>query len=148
MFHMPMSSPMMTTTLGRCPAAAGDGVGCCACAELVSPIAEIADAATRELPLNKRSRRFSPPPTWFVSVSTVLEFSSLLMTQSLFLFVVMYRSQRGAGAECSLSSAGAHFRAPALSHHARLRRLVAPVTGIGLLDLIQDATEVVALRGL
>src|SRR5438876_12062195 len=100
---MPTSSPMMTTMLGRCPAAAGDGVGCCACAEPVSPIAEIADAATRELPLNNRSRRFSPPPVWFVSVSTVLEFSSLLMTHSSFLFVVMYRSQRGAGDQNAVS---------------------------------------------
>src|SRR5436190_22405889 len=59
---MPMSSPMMTTMLGRCPAGAGDGVGCCACAELVSPTAESAEAATRELPLSKRSRRFNPLP--------------------------------------------------------------------------------------
>jgi hypothetical protein len=39
------------------------------------------------------------------------------------------------------SSAGAHFRPPAPSHHARLRRLVAPVTGVGLLDLQQDSAE-------
>ena len=41
---------------------AGAAAGCCACAELVSPTAESAEAATRELPLSSKSRRFSPPP--------------------------------------------------------------------------------------
>jgi hypothetical protein len=50
---------MMTTMFGRCPAGTGEGDGCCACAELVSPIAASAEAATRELPLNNRSRRFN-----------------------------------------------------------------------------------------
>src|SRR6266850_237446 len=74
---MPMSSPMMTTILGRCPA--GAGIGCWACAGLVSPTAESAEAATRELPLNNRSRRFNPPPACPVLVSAFAETLSLLM---------------------------------------------------------------------
>ena len=70
--------------VGRWPAAAGNGVGCCACAELVSPTAARAEAATRELPLNNRSRRFNPPLVCFVSVSAVLDFSSMLMARSSF----------------------------------------------------------------
>src|SRR6185312_11879151 len=82
MFHMPMSSPMMATMFGRCPAGAGDGVGCCACAELVSPTAESAEAATRELPLSKRSRRFIPPPDCGVASWESPGGSLLLMTYS------------------------------------------------------------------
>jgi hypothetical protein len=41
---------------------AGPVAGCWACAGLVSPTAESAEAATRELPLNNRSRRFNPAP--------------------------------------------------------------------------------------
>src|SRR6266481_1362263 len=74
---MPMSSPMMTTILGRCPA--GAGIGCWACAGLVSPTAESAEAATRELPLNNRSRRFNPPLACPVLVSAFAETLSLLM---------------------------------------------------------------------
>src|SRR6267143_4524672 len=74
---MPMSSPMMTTILGRCPA--GAGIGCWACAGLVSPTAVSAEAATRELPLNNRSRRFNPPPACPVLVSAFAETLSLLM---------------------------------------------------------------------
>src|SRR5882757_4998864 len=62
MLNQPMSSPMMKTMFGRCPAAAGAGVGCCACAGVISPTAESAEAATSELPLSSRSRRFIPPP--------------------------------------------------------------------------------------
>jgi hypothetical protein len=76
---------MMITMFGRCPAGAGEGVGCCACAELVSPTAESAEAATRELPLNHRSRRFNPSPVCLVLVSRDFEFSSLLMMLSSFL---------------------------------------------------------------
>src|SRR4051812_18993303 len=85
MFHMPMSSPMMTTMLGLCPAGAGEAAGCCACAEVVSPAAVRAEAATRELPLNRRSRRFIPAlESCVVLVSELSGFFSRLMTYSLF----------------------------------------------------------------
>src|SRR3981081_891150 len=77
---MPMSSPMMITMLGRCPAGAGAGAGCCACTALVRPTAESAEVATRELPLSKRSRRFNPPPIGFVLASGVPGILFLLMT--------------------------------------------------------------------
>src|SRR3984885_2518158 len=77
---MPMSSPMMTTMLGFCPLAAG--AGCCASAGLVSPTAASAEVATRELPLNNRSRRFNPPPTRLVSLSSLSGNLSLLMAYS------------------------------------------------------------------
>src|SRR6476469_6397786 len=83
MFHIPMSSPMMTTMFGRCPAVAGVGAGCCACAGLVNPTAESAEAATRELPLNKRSRRFNPPPIGPVLISGFSGILSLLMIDPL-----------------------------------------------------------------
>src|SRR3954462_4285805 len=79
---MPMSSPMMTTMFGRCPAGAGDGVACCACAESVSPTAASAEAATRELPLNNRSRRFIPLPDCGVASRELPDGSLLLMTCS------------------------------------------------------------------
>ena len=49
----------MTTIFGLCPVGVGVGNGC-ACAKLVAPTAESAEAATIELPLNRRSRRFNP----------------------------------------------------------------------------------------
>src|SRR4030081_2080754 len=79
MLNQPTSSPMMTTMFGRCPAAAGAVAGCCACAGLVSPTAESAEAATRELPLNNRSRRFNPAPVGPVHVSCFSGILSLLM---------------------------------------------------------------------
>src|SRR5882757_6275476 len=85
---MPMSSPMMTTMLGRCPAGAGAGVGCCACAGLANPTAESADAATRELPLNRRSRRFNPPPVGAVLVSPLPW--NLVVAHGVILFLVMH----------------------------------------------------------
>ena len=55
---MPMSSPMMTTMFGLCPDA---GCGCWACADVPTPAADNADAASNELPVSSNSRRFSPP---------------------------------------------------------------------------------------
>ncbi len=59
MLNQPMSSPMMKTMFGGLPDARGD-VGCCACAEVVTPAPDSADAATNDEPLNKRSRRLRP----------------------------------------------------------------------------------------
>src|SRR5882672_4791975 len=66
---MPMSSPMMTTMLGRCPAGAGTGAGCCACAiasELIAPAATI----NAEPPSNilRRSRLLLGDVVWFLSL--------------------------------------------------------------------------------
>ncbi len=76
----------MTTMFGRCPAGAG-ATGCCACAGLVKPTADNAEAATRELPLNKRSRRFNPAVVGSVLVSGFFGILSLLMV---ILFLVMH----------------------------------------------------------
>ena len=85
---MPMSSPMMTTMLGRCPAGAGAVAGCCACAGLVSPTAESAEAATRELPLNSRSRRFNPA---LAGVRAGLGiFRNLVVAHDVILFLLMH----------------------------------------------------------
>src|SRR5436309_9866066 len=79
MFHMPMSSPMITTMLGRCPA----GVGCCcACAGVAKPAPDSAEAANNELPLNSKSRRFSAPPLCVMPSSDFPFTWSLLMTHS------------------------------------------------------------------
>src|SRR5947208_14951707 len=78
MFHMPMSSPMITTMLGRCPA----GVGCCACAGVAKPAPDSAEAANNELPLNSKSRRFSAPPLCVMPASDFPFTGSLLMAHS------------------------------------------------------------------
>src|SRR5437762_342716 len=79
MFHMPMSSPMITTMLGRCPA----GVGCCcACAGVAKPALDSAEAANNELPLNSKSRPFSAPPLCVMPSSDFPFTWSLLMTHS------------------------------------------------------------------
>src|SRR6476660_3180476 len=75
---MPMSSPMITTMFGRCPAGGGAVAGCCACA-VVSPTAESAEAATRELPLNNRSRRLIPAVFCWVVGEDVSAKSSMLI---------------------------------------------------------------------
>ena len=61
------------------PLAGGRRCGCCACAVLVTPMAESAEAASSELPLRSRSRRFSPPPNGCVLVSGFSGILSLLM---------------------------------------------------------------------
>src|ERR1700709_962316 len=82
---MPMSSPMMTTMFGRCPAATGgDAAGCCcACAGLVSPTADSAEAATSEPPLNSKAGRFNPALFGPEPVSDGTKILSLLMTDPL-----------------------------------------------------------------
>src|SRR6267378_7224495 len=85
---MPMSSPMMTTMLGRCPAGAGAGAGagCCACAiasGLIAPAATI----NAELPSNilRRSRLLLGDAVSFLSlllISTPGYESSIRMDES------------------------------------------------------------------
>src|SRR3981081_1172344 len=64
-----MSSPMMTTILGRCPAGAGAGAGCCACAIASEPIAPAA-TINAELPSNilRRSRLLLGDAVSFLSL--------------------------------------------------------------------------------
>src|ERR1700722_10917005 len=99
-----MSSPMTTTMLGLCPAVAGAVAGCWACAGLVSPTAENAEAATRELPLNRRSRRFNPalllsdelvsfgrPSPWLLMASSPFGFAGKLTER---LLISVFGNQR------------------------------------------------------
>jgi hypothetical protein len=67
--NQPMSSPMIMRMFGLRPGAgACAGVGCCACAVWTAVADASADAASSELPLRRRSRRFSPlfcgAPSW------------------------------------------------------------------------------------
>src|SRR4029077_12829116 len=89
----------------RCPAGAGAGVGCCACAELVSPTAASAEAATRELPLNNRSRRFNPLPDCGVTSWESPGGSLLLMTCSSLLCCNWFCSRDVSGADVACGGA-------------------------------------------
>jgi hypothetical protein len=162
----------MTTMFGRCPAVAGAAVGCCACAELVSPTAESAEAATRELPRNSKSRRFIPPLACSTVVSVFPELPSMRVMQFSCCFYVCFhrglvwfsRLLRAWGKRGCSQSAQAIMHSlwnfcnkrPVLSDRPllllfcnrarRSQQLVAATGSLGLLDLLYDLLEVVACR--
>ena len=61
----------------------GFGAGCCACAGVETPAANSAEAATKDEPLNRRSRRLRPSLLGAISLASSPRVGSLLIRRSL-----------------------------------------------------------------